>query len=101
RVRTADAHGRHRAQARWPGNYDVSVELQGFRPARYSGLQLTVGQDAVVSVQLKVGGVDEQVIVTAEASMVNMRQSSVAALVDEKQIRELPMNGRDFRQMTL
>src|SRR5204862_3846829 len=49
----------------------------------------------------KVGGVNEQVIVTGEASLVNMRQSSVAALVDEKQIRELPRNGRDFSQLTL
>src|SRR5436189_6317633 len=33
--------------------------------------------------------------------MVNMRQSSIAALVDERQVRELPLNGRDFSQLTL
>src|SRR5206468_1884289 len=44
---------------------------------------------------------DEQVLVSAEAAIVNTRQSSVAALVEEKQVRELPLNGRDFSQLTL
>ena len=101
RVLVTDAAGRYRAQQLAPGKYEVIVELQGFRTARVSDFQLTVGQDAVVNVQLKVGGIDEQVVVTGEAALVNMRQSSVAALVDEKQIRELPLNGRDFSQLTL
>ena len=101
RVLVTDAAGRYRAQQLAPGKYEVIVELQGFRTARVSDFQLTVGQDAVVNLQLKVGGIDEQVVVTGEAALVNMRQSSVAALVDEKQIRELPLNGRDFSQLTL
>ena len=101
RVLVSDADGRYRAQALSPGKYDILVELQGFRPARYPELSLTVGQDATINVQLKVGGIEEQVTVTTEAALVNMRQSSVAALVDERQIRELPLNGRDFSQLTL
>src|SRR6266851_6317096 len=101
RVFVTDAGGRYRAQQLAPGRYDVTVELLGFRTARAADLTLTIGQDAVVNVQLKVGGLDEQVTVTGEAALVNMRQSSVAALVDEKQIRELPLNGRDFSQLTL
>src|SRR5438128_4128215 len=96
-----DAGGRYRAQQLAPGRYDVTVELSGFRSARAADLTVTIGQDAVVNVSLKVGGLDEQVVVTGEAALVNMRQSSVAALVDEKQIRELPLNGRDFSQLTL
>jgi hypothetical protein len=101
RMVVTDGAGRFSAQALSPGRYDVAVELQGFRAARSPEFSLTVGQDAVVNMQLKVGGVDEQVTVTGESSLVNMRQSSVAALVDEKQIRELPLNGRDFSQLTL
>src|SRR5437762_3141524 len=101
RVVVTDGDGRYRAQQLAPGPYEVSVELQGFRTARVPDLTLTVGQDAAVNIQMKVGGVDEQVTVTGEAALVNMRQSSVAALVDEKQIRELPLNGRDFSQLTL
>ena len=101
RVVVTDGAGRYRAQQLAPGKYEVTVELQGFRTARVTDLTLSVGQDAGVNMQLKVGGLDEQVTVTGEAALVNMRQSSVAALVDEKQIRELPLNGRDFSQLTL
>jgi hypothetical protein len=101
RVVVTDGAGRYRAQQLPPGRYEVTVELQGFRTSKISDFGLTVGQDAAVNVQMKVGGLDEQVTVTGEAALVNMRQSSVAALVDEKQIRELPLNGRDFSQLTL
>jgi outer membrane receptor protein involved in Fe transport len=101
RAFVTDAAGRYRAPQLAPGKYDVTVELLGFRTSRAADLMLTIGQEAVVNVQLMVGGIDEQVVVTGEAALVNMRQSSVAALVDEKQIRELPLNGRDFSQLTL
>src|SRR5919201_958598 len=101
RVLVTEAAGRYTAPQLAPGTYEVTVELQGFRTARVANIALTIGQDSIVNVRLNVGGIDEQVIVTAEASMVNTRQSSVAALVDEKQIRELPLNGRDFSQLTL
>src|SRR5262245_57950056 len=100
-VIVTDGGGRYRAQQLAPGRYEVTVELSGFRTARASDLALTIGQDSVVNVQMKVGGLDEQVVVTAEAAIVNTRQSSLAALVDEKQVRELPLNGRDFSQLTL
>ena len=67
RVLIADAAGRYRAPQLAPGQYEVIVELQGFRSARVADVPLTIGQDAVVNVRLKVGGIDEQVIVTAEA----------------------------------
>src|SRR6266508_860067 len=101
RVLVTDDAGRYRAQQLAPGKNEVIVELQGFRTAQVPDLTLTVGQDSVVSLQLKVGGIDEHVLVTGESPLVNMRQSSVASLVDEKQIRELPLNGRDFSQLTL
>lgn len=101
RVVTTDAAGRYHVQALAPGNYEITVELQGFRTAQYADLPLSVGQDSVVNVQLKLGSIDERVVVTGEAALVSTRQSSVAALVDERQIRELPLNGRDFSQLTL
>src|SRR5216110_1918880 len=63
-----DASGRYRAQQLAPGRYDVTVELSRFRTARAADLTVTIGQDAVVAAQLKVGGLDEQVVVTGEAA---------------------------------
>src|SRR5947207_15863833 len=91
RALVTDGAGRYRAQQLAPGKYDVTVELQGFRMARVTDLTLTVGQDSVVSVQLKVGGLDEQVTVTVEAALVSMRQASVVALGAETEILELPL----------
>jgi Carboxypeptidase regulatory-like domain/TonB-dependent Receptor Plug Domain/TonB dependent receptor len=101
RVVVTDGEGRYRAQALSPGQYEVTVELQGFRSAQYSNLSLSVGRDEVINVQLVLGGVNERVVVNGEAGLVETHQSSVVALVDEKQIRELPLNGRDFSQLTL
>src|SRR5690349_17714002 len=53
-----DAAGRYRAQQLAPGRYDVTVELSGFRTSRAADLVLSIGQEAVVNVQLKIGGVD-------------------------------------------
>jgi carboxypeptidase family protein len=101
RVLTTDAQGRYRADALAPGKYVVTVDLSGFRPAQYDDVTLSVGEAAVLNVQLLIGGVSERVIVNGDATLAATRQSSVAALVDQNQIRELPLNGRDFSQLTL
>jgi outer membrane receptor protein involved in Fe transport len=101
RLMTTDEQGRYRAEALVPGKYAVTVELSGFRTAQYDDVALSVGQAAVLNVQMQIGGVTERVVVTGDATLVATRQSSVTALVDQSQIRELPLNGRDFSQLTL
>jgi hypothetical protein len=101
RVMTTDEQGRYRADALVPAKYAVTVELSGFRTAQYQDVTLSVGQAAVLNVQMQIGGVTERVLVTGDATLVATRQSSVGALVDQSQIRELPLNGRDFSQLTL
>jgi len=96
-----DDQGRYRAEALAPGQYSLTVELTGFSTAEFDKLTLTVGQDAALNVEMKVGGVTERVVVTSEAPLLQTHESSVTALVDQKQIRELPLNGRDFSQLTL
>jgi hypothetical protein len=101
RVITTDEQGRFRADALTPGKYDVAVELSGFRTAEYPSLTVSIGQAATLAVVMQIGGVSEKVVVMADASLVATRQSSVTGLVDQSQIRELPLNGRDFSQLTL
>jgi hypothetical protein len=100
RVLTTDEQGRYRAEDLAPGKYALTVELSGFRTAQYQDIPLTVGQAASLNVQMQIGGVSEKVVVTGDAAMVQTRESSVAGLVDQSQIRELPLNGRDFSQLT-
>jgi carboxypeptidase family protein len=101
RALVTDRSGRYRAEALQPGRYDVSVELTGFRPAEFKDVSLSVGQNSTLDVQLEIGGIAEKVVVTADANMVQTRESSVTGLVEQKQIRDLPLNGRDYSQLTL
>jgi hypothetical protein len=101
RALTTDEQGRFRADALAPGKYAVTVELSGFRTAEYTSLTVSVGQAGTLTVVMQIGGVAEKVVVMADASLVATRQSSITGLVDQSQIRELPLNGRDFSQLTL
>jgi Carboxypeptidase regulatory-like domain/TonB dependent receptor-like, beta-barrel len=101
RAITTDAQGRFRADALAPGQYDVTVELSSFRTAEYGNITVSVGQAVVLNVEMTIGGMSERVVVTGESPMVSLTQSSVTALVDQTQIKELPLNGRDFSQLTL
>ena len=100
RTLVTDDRGQYRAGELAPGSYVVTVELSGFRTEQVQNLPITVGQTAEVNLQMQIGGMTEKVVVTADAAVVGTRQSAVAALVDQTQIRELPLNGRDFSQLT-
>ncbi|MBI2822636.1 MAG: TonB-dependent receptor [Acidobacteria bacterium] len=81
------------------GNYRVRAELEGFNTVVHTGIKLTVGREAVVDFALKVGEISEQVTVTGEAPLVETRQATLADLVDDRQIRDLPLSGRSFTDL--
>ena len=83
-----------------PGMYDARTSLPGFTPAVRSGIQLAVGQQASLNLTLKVGAT-EIVIVAGTPALVDTKSSSLSALVDEKTIEELPLNGRNFIELAL
>src|SRR5438552_6206126 len=84
-----------------PGSYEITVSLPGFETLVRKGMTLTVGQQANLTLSMKVGAVDQQVVVTGDAPIVETWQSSVSGVVEEKRITELPLNGRDFTQLAL
>src|SRR5260221_10432798 len=78
-----------------PGKYEVRVALQGFSTSVQT-LELAVAQQAGLAVTLKVGATQESVTVTAGAVLVDTQSSALSALVPEKTIEELPLNGRNY-----
>ncbi|HWP84111.1 MAG TPA: TonB-dependent receptor [Terriglobia bacterium] len=96
-----DAAGRYLASMLPLGNYRVTASLDGFQTETRRGISITVGRQAVVDFQLSVGTVAQSLEVTAEAPLVDTRESSVSYLVDESTISELPLNGRDITQLIL
>src|SRR6266508_2345320 len=101
RVIVTDDQGRFQAPALEPGTYDMTVELAGFQTVVREGLVLNVGQRAVVNISMQVGQIGEKIVVTGATPLVETTRSGLTALVEERQIRDLPLNGRDFSQLTL
>ena len=93
--------GSYRFNALPVGNYALRAELDGFRAAVKTGLQLTIGQEAVIDFALEVGALTETVEVTAEAPLVNTTSGSLGSLVGEQTIADLPLNGRNYQDLAL
>ncbi len=95
-----DSNGRYRVGALRPGTYDIRAELSGFAPRTKTGLTLFVGQEATVDFDMAMAGVTEAVTVTAESPLVETTKSEVSSVVDRRQIDALPLNGRNFADLT-
>lgn len=83
------------------GPYKLTVTLQGFSVYSQTGIVLQVGASPTIDVSLSVGGIGEQVNVVAAASMVDTRGTAVGQLIEEKQIINLPLNGRQPTQLII
>ena len=101
RTVVSDDLGRYRVAQLPPGDYEVQASLVGFQTVVRSGITLTVGRHADVDVTLNVGSIAEVVTVSGEASLVETTTSTLSGLVSETEIRDLPLNGRNFVQLTL
>ena len=96
---TTESDGSYRALSLPVGRYEVKAEKAGFKAEVQSGINLVVGQQAVVNLNLEVGQVQQQVTVTGESALVNTTTESVSGLVGEKTVKDLPLNGRSFDQL--
>jgi Carboxypeptidase regulatory-like domain/TonB dependent receptor/TonB-dependent Receptor Plug Domain len=101
RTVSTDAGGRYTIPDLPVGNYEIQAQHPGFQTEVRSGVNLTVGREALVNVTLKVGQVSEKILVTGEAPIVESTTSAMSALVDERTIRDLPLNGRSYDQLAL
>jgi carboxypeptidase family protein len=99
RTSETDSRGNYSLQSLPVGEYEISAEKPGFKQQVRTGITLVVGQQAVVNLTLEVGNVEQQVTVSGEASIVNTTLSPTSGLVGEKQVKDLPLNGRSFDQL--
>lgn len=97
----SDEKGSYRAVGLSTGHYELRVEQQGFDAQVRTGLTLTVAQEMVVNFDLKVRSVTAEVVISGDAAQVETTVSTLNGLVDEKKIRDLPLNGRDMAQLIL
>ena len=81
------------------GVYTVSVSREGFAPLSRTGITLAVGQNVHLHLALTVGSVQQTVSVVDTPAVVDTSTLQSQGLVDERQVKELPLNGRSFDQL--
>lgn len=96
RALTTDDGGRYRGLALPLGVFTLSVERDGFRRATRENVELAVGQTLRIDFSLGVAGVTQEVQVTAGAPVIEVTRVEQAALIDERSVGNLPINGRNF-----
>jgi hypothetical protein len=82
------------------GTYTVTFEKTGFKAAKRSNVTVNVGAPTSIDVTLEVGAVTESVTVSEEAGAIETTRSQTSTVVNEKLIRDLPINGRNFLDFT-
>ena len=96
-----DSEGRYLVRNLPLGSYSVTIQQAGFRTEVRRGITLTVGSEVTINAQLAVGNIEERVEVTGEASPVETTNATVSGLVNQEQMRDLPLNGRNIDQLAL
>jgi hypothetical protein len=93
--------GSYRVSALPAGNYEVQVAHEGFSAETRSGVTLTVAQNAVVNISLRVGATSQTVSVTEAAPSVDTTTATLGGLVNNQKVQDLPLNGRNYLDLAL
>jgi hypothetical protein len=101
-VRTvvSDGAGEFTAPSLPTGTYQLHAELQGFKAVTIPDIRLGVDQRLRFGVKLEVGAVSETITVVGSSPLVQTSSSELGTTVDEEQIKQLPLNGRNFVSLT-
>lgn len=101
RKATTGNDGAYRFPALNVGSYQVQVIKDGFETAQRKGIALEVAQSAEIDITLQIGSTGETVTVNSETPLVQTTSSTGGGLVNQQQISELPLNGRNLIDLTL
>ena len=95
----SDESGRYSAPSISVGRYEVTASKEGFRPQVRTGIDLTVGQSTVVNLTLQIGEMRQVVTVEETPSPVALSTQQTSGLVNERQVKDLPLNGRSYDEL--
>jgi hypothetical protein len=93
------ADGRFSAPSVPVGDYSISVSHDGFQAQQRNGISLVVGQTLDLKFMLGLGAVQQEVVVSTAPPTVNTTTQSTSGLVDERQVKDLPLNGRSYDEL--
>jgi hypothetical protein len=101
RSQNSDADGLYRFVQLGVGNYTLLVKATGFAPAEQKDIEIAVSQTTRVDVELLPASVNESVVVTDAAPLVDTSTNTLGKVVSGKEVLDLPLNGRNFAQLGL
>ncbi|MDQ3013741.1 MAG: carboxypeptidase-like regulatory domain-containing protein, partial [Acidobacteriota bacterium] len=96
---TTDDEGSYNAPFLIPGTYTVTVEATGFKRGVTNNVVVQIDQKARIDFAVEVGQLSETTVVTAAVTVVNTESSELGQVIEERSVKELPLNGRNFAQL--
>jgi len=84
-----------------PGTYDISVTKQGFAVVNRANVSLQVNQNATLDFKLTVSSVSQTIQVTGAPPPLNTTSATIGTVIGHSSVVDLPLNGRQFTQLTL
>src|SRR4051812_3936526 len=99
-TQVTDSAGRYRGVLLPLGPYEVTASLEGFGKSITRGIDLGVGQTRTVPITLRQAALSEQIVVTAEAPLIETARTEGATRINQEAVEGLPNNGRNFLEYT-
>jgi hypothetical protein len=99
RTVTTDQSGSYAVPDLQPGTYEIRVEVKGFKTVDRPGVQIEVATDVRADFTLQTGQVTETVTITEEVPLVNTTSATLGGTLSNKEINDLPLNGRNYENL--
>jgi len=96
RTAVSDSVGRFRFNGMPVGVYEVQAELTGFGTVKIENYKLSIGQSAILDVKMKIASVETEITVRGESPLIDATKSDLSGAIDEIQVKELPVIGRNW-----
>lgn len=98
----SNAEGNYEIPYLLPGNYRLAAEITGFKGFSRGNIEVRIGDRISIPVSMQVGDVSERVTVTTETPLLETATSSMAQVIDQRRIADLPVaHGNPYLLMTL
>src|SRR5499433_2808038 len=101
RETTTNTNGIYHLPALQIGNYKITVSKEGFKSVEFPNVELSVGQPRTIDVRLEVGTISSTVQVTSAVETLNRSSAEVGGSIESKQIKEIPISGRNWATLML
>ncbi|HET7214908.1 MAG TPA: carboxypeptidase regulatory-like domain-containing protein [Terriglobia bacterium] len=99
RATISDARGRYDLPALPAGQYQLAVQKNGFQMAVHTGIVLPAAGQSVLNFSLRLGEIRQQLTINSQAPLVSLAAGSNAGVVEGREIKGLPLNGRSYDEL--